>query len=159
MDERGKLGGIGAGFSLLGGELDFEHDFQRAGGFVEPAREFGGIDGLDDVKQLGGALGFVGLEMADQVEAGSGEIGDGGSLGFKFLDIVFAELAQAEIVGLADDGGGEDLGDGEQGDGGGIAARTFGGARDAFADLGEGLVHLLYFGRLEGGDFDSPPSP
>ena len=42
----------------------------KAGDRVEAFREFGGIDGLDDLEQLSSAGAFVGLQMADQVKSG-----------------------------------------------------------------------------------------
>ena len=71
-NEAGQLLGRRAALGLLFQQLDFEHDFQRAAGFFEAARQLGGIHSLDDGKQLGRFGGFIGQEVADEVEAGRG---------------------------------------------------------------------------------------
>jgi hypothetical protein len=89
------------------------------------------------MKQFGGAASFVGLEVADEVEAGALESGDGGVLGFKFLDVIFAEIAEAERPGVEDDLGREDLCDGDLGDCGARAARAGAGELNSFLDASE----------------------
>src|SRR5689334_12067625 len=61
---------------------------------------------------------------------------------FKLLHVVLAELAQAEIVSVADDGGRENLGHGDQSDAGRVALGRFGCAGDAVADRLETLLEL-----------------
>lgn len=122
---------------FLGRELDLDQDVEGFGEFVEAAGELGGIDGLDDVEELAGAAAFVGLEVSDQVEAGAWKLTDERGLGFELLDVVFAELAEAEVVSGEDGGGGEDLGDGEEGDFAAAAAGAGASVRDAAFDGGE----------------------
>jgi len=66
-------GWIEAGLGFLGAELDldeYREAFAEAGGgLIEALGEAEGVEGVDGVKELDGALGLVGLEMADEVDA------------------------------------------------------------------------------------------
>ncbi len=73
--------------------------------------------------------------MADEVEAGAGESGQSRGFVLEFLDVVFAEIAQAEPVSFGDDGGGKFFRDRQEPDVFGAAARAMGGDFDASADL------------------------
>lgn len=139
-DQFGEGFGGSAGFGFFLGEFDLEHDVAGESGLVEALGEFGGVDGLDDVEEFGGEAGFVGLEVADQVEACAGEILDEGVFGGEFLDVVFAEIAEAELVSVLNDGSGEDFGDGDEGDFGAGAAGAGEGAGEAFLDEFKALL-------------------
>jgi hypothetical protein len=78
------------------------------------------------------------------METGAGQIGHGGSFGIELLDVVFAEIAEAELVCLANGGGGKDFGDGEQQDGGGVAVGAAGGAGDALAYYQQSFFQTLH---------------
>jgi hypothetical protein len=69
---------------------------------------------VDDLKNLGGFLRFVGLQMADKVVAGVGPIGQFSPLGLELLHVVFAEVAQPERIGVANRLGGKFLGNRDQ---------------------------------------------
>jgi hypothetical protein len=69
---------------------------------------------LNHVEELGGLTGFVRLQVADEMKARAGKVFDERLFGFEFLDVIFAELAQAAGVGFLNRGGGKDLADGEQ---------------------------------------------
>ena len=81
VDDGGEVGGVGSGFGGFIGEFDFDADIEGRTPFVEAAGEFGGVDGLDDMKEFARQLGLVGLKVADEVEAGVGEVGDEGGFG------------------------------------------------------------------------------
>src|ERR1700729_2498014 len=74
--------------------------------------------------------------MADQVPGGS-EIGKRGSFAFEFLHAIFAEVAQAGLVGRDDRFGRMGFCDGDDGDFLGTPAGTLRGASDALADVRE----------------------
>ena len=103
--------------------------------FVDPPGQFQRIYCLDRTKDFGGAVRFIGLECANEVKTGAGEIGDFGVLALEFLDIVLAEVAQAEGVSIADGGGRKFFRYGEERDAARVAARAFGGLPDARTDL------------------------
>ena len=71
-----------------------------------------------------------------------GEVGERVGLLDELLRVVLAEVAEAEGVGVAHRRRGPRLGDGDEGDGGGVAPRGEGGPVDAVADerevVGEG---------------------
>ena len=71
--------------------------------------------------------------MADQVVARTRQIGKLRRFAFEFLDVVLAEIAQSQIVGFTNGGGGKYFGDGQQEDSGRIAPRPVGRARDPLA--------------------------
>lgn len=121
-----------AGLGLFTPELHFHHDVQRSGGlFGEAPGKFQRIYCLDRTKDFGGPVRFIGLEAADEVIAGAGETGDFGVLAFKFLDVVLAEVSQAEGVSLMNCGRGELFRHGEERDAGWVAMGAFGGLPDA----------------------------
>lgn len=137
--ERFEGGGIRAVLAVLFGEFGLDHDVERAAQLTEAAGEFGGIDGLDDVEEFAGAFRLVGLEVADEVEAGAVEVADCRSLGLELLNVVFAELAETECVGFEDGIGREDFGDGEERNLGAAAAGAGAGVGDTLFDGGEAI--------------------
>jgi hypothetical protein len=97
------------------GELDFNPNLLGgSGGFVNAARQLGGIDGVDVAEQLCGLAGFVRLQMANEVKIGSWEVLHQGKLGLEFLHVIFAKIAKAQGMRLEDDVVWEHLGDCEQ---------------------------------------------
>ena len=80
------------------------------------------------MKQLGGPLGFVRLQMADEVEMRFGQVLHLRELTFKFLKIILAEVAQPKRVGVANYRSWKNLGNSHQRDIFGARARP---ARDA----------------------------
>ena len=72
--------------------------------------------------------------MADEMETRARQAGQLGRLGLKLLDVVFAEVAESERVGVYDGAGREDLGDGEQKHFAARASRGVAGALDALLD-------------------------
>ena len=115
-DERGQFLGRRRRLGLLRRKLDFKQHVKRLAGFVKAAGEFSRIHGLDATKQLRGAGALVALQVPDQMESRAGQIAHRGIFAFEFLHIVFAELAQAQFVGVANGLRGEHLGDGQQQD-------------------------------------------
>jgi len=73
-------------------------------------RDFGRIHGVDHVENLGGFFGLVRLQVPDKVIAGVRAIGQLGALQLELLHIVFAEVAQTELVSVANHAGGKFLG-------------------------------------------------
>jgi len=69
------------------------------------------------------------------MESRTGEIPHFGRFRFEFLYVIFTELAQAGLVGLANNGCWKDLRDGDQGDGRYVAPAARAGALDAGANL------------------------
>ncbi len=98
---------------------------------VQTPRDLGRIHGLDDVENFGRFLRFVGLQMADEVVAGAGAIGQFSALLIELLHVVFAEVAQAELVGFANHRGRKFLGDRDQQNIGTLASGARGRAGDA----------------------------
>ena len=64
---------IEAGLGFFGAEFDFDEDGKEfvefCGRFVDAFGEAEGVDRVDGVEELDGALGLVGLEMADEMGA------------------------------------------------------------------------------------------
>src|ERR1700751_2962869 len=52
------------------------------------------------MKQFGGFGSFIGLEMADQVPVGAGEVAHSIDLAGELLHAIFAEYPDAGVVGL-----------------------------------------------------------
>jgi hypothetical protein len=77
---------------------------------------------VDDVENLRRLFRFVGLQMADEMVAGASAIGQLRVFSFELLQVVFAEVAQPERVGVANRSGREFLGDGYQLDVGTLAS-------------------------------------
>lgn len=102
---------------------------------VEAFGEAQGIDGVDGVEEFGGAGGFVGLEMADEVDFGRG--GDVGAFGFEFLDAAFAEEVDASGQGFRHGLGRMGFGNGHEADFGARACGVAAGGGDAVLDAGE----------------------
>ena len=133
LEELGGFSGCGveAGLGFLGAELDFDEDrkafAEAGGGLIEALGEAEGVEGVNGVKEFDGALGLVGLEVADEVDAevALAKRGEVGGFGGELLDAVFAEEGKAERRGLGDGGGGVGLGDGHQFD---FGAGAVGGA-------------------------------
>src|SRR5688572_1219632 len=86
--------------------------------------------------------------MADEMETRAGEIRNLTRLGIEFLNVVLAELAKTQIVGLADDARRKDFGYREERDSCWIAMGTAGGSGDSLAYrrevLGEHKLRLQY---------------
>ena len=136
-DQAGQVLGAGTGLGLLWRELHFDHDFERTSGLAQAVRQLLTIDGLDSLKQRGSFGGLVGLQVTDEVEAGVGQVREFRGLGLEFLDVVLAEIAQAERIGGADGGGREQFRDGDQADIEGSAAGTLRRLADPAQDLRE----------------------
>src|SRR3984957_4403608 len=138
--QRGQVCFRNSAFRRLVAEVNFDQDaeFFIFGGrrSVEPLREREAIDRIDAIEQPRGSRGFVALQVADQVPGGS-EIGKRRSFAFEFLNAIFAEVAQASLVGREDRFGWMGFGDGDDGDFLGAPAGMLRGAIDALADLRE----------------------
>ena len=65
---------IGPHLRLLGRQLHLQHYVDWFAFVVQPAREFNGIDGLNDLEKLGGAPGLIRLQVTDQMKPRSREI-------------------------------------------------------------------------------------
>ena len=78
------------------------------------------------------------------METGVGKAGHFGSFGIELLDVVFAEIPQAELVCLANGGGGEDFGDGQQQDRCRVAVGAAGGAGHAIPHGCQSLPEVLH---------------
>ena len=99
--DAGKLVRAAAGLGLLGRELHFQHDVQAVAGFVQPSRQLGGIDGLDDVETSRRRAWLCWI--ANVRSGGSArrrQTASSRQLGFELLHVVLAELAQAQVVGF-----------------------------------------------------------
>src|ERR1700722_3466418 len=138
--QRGQVCFRNSAFRRLVAEVNFDQDaeFFIFGGrrSVEPLREREAIDRIDAIEQPCGSRGFVALQVADQVPGGS-EIGKRRSFAFEFLNAIFAEVAQASLVGREDRFGWMGFGDGDDGDFLGAPAGMLRGASDALADVRE----------------------
>ena len=141
MDSSSGRLGRDAALGFFAADVDFDQDVECLAefgrGVVQPLREFGGVDGIDRVKNLGGFGCFVRLQMADHVELGVLQFGELRKLVGEFLHAVLAEEALSGRVGFDDRCGGKGLRYGHQCDVGGIAAGAAGRVGDAFTDLGE----------------------
>jgi hypothetical protein len=143
------------------GDVDFEengHDFLEAFGFVlDFLGKAEGIDTLDGFAELHDGADFVALEVADHVPAdvaGGGEFfltaallakkpffDLGGAL-LELLDAGFGQFVVAPLDELFDLVGGAVLGDGDESDGLGIAARLDGGGSDGVVDFFEAVLEI-----------------
>lgn len=85
---------------------------------------------MDDIENLRRFFGFIGLQVADEMVARTLAIGEFPALGIEFLNVVFAEVAQAERVGFADRRGRELFGDRNQLNVGTAASGARGRLRD-----------------------------
>ena len=78
--------------------------------------------------------------MPDQVVARVRQAGKLRGLTLELLHVVFAEVAQSQIVGLAKGVGGKHFGDGQEENSGRIAPRPAGRTRDPFADCQQSVA-------------------
>jgi len=78
--------------------------------------------------------------MADEVKTGVAKLADVGRLGFELLDVVLAEVTEAEFIGVTDGARGEDFGHGEETYVRGAAAGTRDGVFDAVVYGGETVL-------------------
>ena len=95
---------------------------------------------MDDIEYFRGFLGFVGLQMANEMVMGVGIICEFQPFGVELLDIVFTEVPQAERIGLLDRRSRKFLGDSPQQDVGALAS----GTRRRIGDAGFHLVYFLF---------------
>ena len=82
---------------------------------VEALSEGEIVYGINGMKNVRGASGLVALQVADQVP-GSRQVFELLALPFPFLDAVFAEVAEAGLVGFPDGFVGMGFRDGDQSD-------------------------------------------
>ena len=118
---------------FLVGELDLDQDVFVADNARCQLRR---IDGVDVAEKLGGLARLVRLEMADQVKACALEMRDSRKLAFEFLDVVLAEIPQAEGMGLKDDLYRENLGDGQEQDAVALTTGLLAGEKQPLFDVG-----------------------
>ena len=102
---------------------------------VQPERKPGRIHGVNDVENFRGFLGLVGLQMADEMIARAGAVWQFRALLLEFLDIILAEIAQAELVGFEQHGGWKFLSDRDHLNVGPIALGARGRGCDAGFDF------------------------
>ena len=76
-------------------EFDLQHHLHTRACRTDSRGEFRRVDGLDHLKQLDGAPDLVRLQVTDEMEARVGQVRQLARLGFEFLDVVLAEVAQA----------------------------------------------------------------
>jgi hypothetical protein len=141
VEQRGEVVGGEAVLGLLVGELDLDVDgevlVEGEGGGVEAGGELERVDGVDGVEELGGAVGLVVLEGADEVDLEIGQVIEGLGLLLELLNAVFAEEAVAGGVGLEQGGDGVELADGHQGDVGWGPVGAAAGLGDLVVEEGE----------------------
>ena len=84
-------------FYVFTANVHFNQHLQRRHGFrpliAQAAGDFFAVDGVHPMSTFGGNAAFIGLDMADDVPADVGNIGQLAAFLFKFLQIVFAEIA------------------------------------------------------------------
>lgn len=143
VEERAEIGGVESGLGGLVAELNFEEDGQGHGafgcGFVEALGEAERVDGVDGVEEGGCFGGLVGLQVADEVNLGAGDVefGELGALRFEFLYAVLAEEGDAGGNGFGDGFDGMQLGDGHEADVAAAAPASAAGGSDAILDGSE----------------------
>ena len=117
-------------------------------GFIQLLDEHRAVDRMHDV-ETARLFRFVRLEMADQMPPDR-KVRRLVHLLACFLDLVLAEVDLAGASGRAHVFSGEGLGDGDEGDGSGIAPHPAGGPRDPSADIcqpgleGSGVDHYFF---------------
>jgi len=93
-------------FRLFAAHVDFDEDTKFLVSSllclcaIEPLSQRPIVDRIHRVEGLGGASGFVALQMADEMP-GSLEVGDCGEFPLPFLNAVFAKVAEPGIIGFA----------------------------------------------------------
>jgi hypothetical protein len=138
LDQRRHLPGRGAGFGWLVGQFYFNEYSETSGASVgvESARKFGRIHRMNDLEDFRAFLGFVGLQMPDEVVASVRATAQFGSFLIKFLDVILSEIPQAELVSFANHDGWKFLGHRDQLNFGTVAM----GARRRIRDAGFDLI-------------------
>src|SRR6185312_13792469 len=89
---------------------------ERGSSAIESLRNFERINGIDCIKELGGAVGLVRLQWPDEMEAGIAESSQMLGLLLKLLHAVFAKEPLPRRVGLQNDVDRMDLAYGHQRD-------------------------------------------
>ncbi len=84
------------------------------------------------------------LQVPDQVESRARQAGDLREFAFEFLNVVFAEFAQAQSVGVTNGLGREDFGDGQEHNLRSVAVRAAGRSGDAQPNGGKPVFERFH---------------
>ena len=103
---------------------------------IQLLRQREAVHGIHAVEKLDRPLGFIALQMSDQMPSGI-QVGEFRVLGLEFLDAILAEVAQACVVRSENRFRRESLRDGDEGDFVSAAPHALSCACDALANVRE----------------------
>ncbi len=126
------LGGFPRGIDL---EEDFERAAQTLGLRAEGSGEAEGVNGMNDVKELGGLRGLISLQVTDQVPSHRSDRAR--LLVRSLLHVVLTQVGETGLDRLLDARCVNDFRDRDQANLIGLASGSFGRGGDSFPRAGE----------------------
>ena len=131
---------MGSVLGRFAGQIDLHEEPDgpafSASALLEPVRDGGAVDRVDDVEPSPRLFGLIGLEMPNEMPR-DGQVGRGVHLGEGFLELVLAEVDLAAVGGGPYVVEAECLGNREETDRGGVASGPARRPRNTFADSGD----------------------
>mgnify|MGYP003329330108 CR=1 FL=1 len=140
-NQRRQFLGSRTGFALFVGQLYLDHYFERLPHGVEPPSQLLRVHGFDSVEESSRNASFVGLQMPDQVILRTRQLAQQRTFPLELLDVVFAEDAQSQVIGLANNIGTKFLGDGDKCDFGSRATCLFAGPHNTLFYCFDSFTH------------------